>query len=548
MNNAGVSGRVVYMSKREFELDLTSVCVATGVMQLPLKMQQMFATGELPAVVDGEEMVVDFAEPRRLSGFKEHFERRGLRCNDKVRFEVEVDGDRAVALVAASIKRERNKPAQPVNGAVVEPNMPSESATGQRGEGSDRTPSSWGDDDFGGQVRAVRRIRIEGGAPLSISGSAHYLDREHGSGPRDVSSSGEVHEPSANGRESRPAGGPARASRWAPLDEVSFETYQAPVVSQDFAETTVREIRKSRGTVDDLAVGGGDQQQTSDVVTAIAAAVDESALQLSFGDEPVAADTLTQHTPSNPMALPRVDAVEPAHASGESLDGAIEAPKLAARPRIPVPRNTAAGSDWQPTPASDLEPTDTTSTQRQPRLIEERELVPVRAAYQPRTTGLEALHSGTPSHADGNGEATTSRQPHPREHAAFVIDDSEFGGEHLPAGTSFTAAMSAKAEEDPRSRVEEPPSSADPVAEHATPLASPPPPVEDDLRLVENYLSRPNTPAIVRSEIIAAELGIDDQRSERALERLSEDRDRVSRIRKGAYMVKSIPSGHSHRL
>src|SRR5690606_7739040 len=149
---------------------------------------------------------------------------------------------------------------------------------------------------------AVRRIRIEGGAPLSISGSAHYLDREHGSGPRDVSSSGEVHEPSANGCESRPAGGPARASRWAPLDEVSFETYQAPVVSQDFAETTVREIRKSRSTVDDLAVGGGDQQQTSDVVTAIAAAVDESALQLSFGDEPVAADTLTQHTPSNPMA------------------------------------------------------------------------------------------------------------------------------------------------------------------------------------------------------------------------------------------------------
>src|SRR5690606_18687819 len=64
------------------------------------------------------------------------------------------------------------------------------------------------------------------------------------------------------------------------------------------------------------------------------------------------------------------------------------------------------------------------------------------------------------------------------------------------------------------------------------------PRVEDDLRLVESYLSRPTTPAIVRSEVIAAELGIDDQRSERALERLSEDRNRVSRIRKGAYMVK----------
>ena len=69
--------------------------------------------------------------------------------------------------------------------------------------------------------------------------------------------------------------------------------------------------------------------------------------------------------------------------------------------------------------------------------------------------------------------------------------------------------------------------------------------LEDDLRMVEAYLDRPDVPAIVRSEVIAAELGIDDQRSERALERLSDNRDRVSRIRKGAYMVKRSAQGHS---
>src|SRR5690606_1322051 len=100
------------MAKRAFELDLTSVCVTTGVMQLPLKMQEFFVAGDLPAVVDGEELRVSFTEPRRLSGFKQHFEKRGLRCNDKVVFEVEVEGDVAIGLVAASIKRERNRPAQ----------------------------------------------------------------------------------------------------------------------------------------------------------------------------------------------------------------------------------------------------------------------------------------------------------------------------------------------------------------------------------------------------------------------------------------------------
>ena len=52
------------------------------------------------------------------------------------------------------------------------------------------------------------------------------------------------------------------------------------------------------------------------------------------------------------------------------------------------------------------------------------------------------------------------------------------------------------------------------------------------------HLASPNTPAIVRSDVLAEQLGLEPERCERALERLSENRDRVSRIRKGAYMIR----------
>ena len=67
----------------------------------------------------------------------------------------------------------------------------------------------------------------------------------------------------------------------------------------------------------------------------------------------------------------------------------------------------------------------------------------------------------------------------------------------------------------------------------------------DDAGAVERYLTRPDVPAIVRSENVADAIGVTLDRVERVLMRIAEDRERVTRIRPGAYMVrrKPAPSG-----
>lgn len=64
--------------------------------------------------------------------------------------------------------------------------------------------------------------------------------------------------------------------------------------------------------------------------------------------------------------------------------------------------------------------------------------------------------------------------------------------------------------------------------------------VEEDMAFLEGYLSRPGTPAIVRSLDLAERLGISPERAARAMERLSENKERFSRIREGAYMVRQL--------
>lgn len=62
--------------------------------------------------------------------------------------------------------------------------------------------------------------------------------------------------------------------------------------------------------------------------------------------------------------------------------------------------------------------------------------------------------------------------------------------------------------------------------------------VEDDLAFLEGYLMQPGTPAIVRSLDLAEKLGMSPERAARAMDRLAEDRDRFTKIREGAYMVR----------
>jgi len=91
-----------------------------------------------------------------------------------------------------------------------------------------------------------------------------------------------------------------------------------------------------------------------------------------------------------------------------------------------------------------------------------------------------------------------------------LIDDADFGGEYLVT--------------------------VDTEPEAAAPASGG---LELDIRSVEEYLSRPDTPAIIRAEALGEILGMGEERAERALERISERPDRLSRIRRGAYMVRA---------
>ena len=55
---------------------------------------------------------------------------------------------------------------------------------------------------------------------------------------------------------------------------------------------------------------------------------------------------------------------------------------------------------------------------------------------------------------------------------------------------------------------------------------------------IENFLALPSTPAIIQTTKVASDLNLDLELCERALERISEDHERVNRIRNGAYMIR----------
>jgi len=64
-----------------------------------------------------------------------------------------------------------------------------------------------------------------------------------------------------------------------------------------------------------------------------------------------------------------------------------------------------------------------------------------------------------------------------------------------------------------------------------------------DIGAVRSYLAGPDVPAIVRTERVAEALGLSVVRVERALERVSEESDELSRIRGGAYMLRRPGKG-----
>src|SRR5690606_3999573 len=96
------------------------------------------------------------------------------------------------------------------------------------------TTPSWGDSHDGGQVRAVRRVRVEGGMPLPVSPAVQrFSTQPHAAGGGALDT--------GNGRNGAPA-----SSVWAPLDGLSADSESYAPVQNDCPESTVREVRRSK--------------------------------------------------------------------------------------------------------------------------------------------------------------------------------------------------------------------------------------------------------------------------------------------------------------
>lgn len=542
------------LSTHVFELDLTSVCVSTGIVQLPMKMQPYFDDGAIDALIDGEDVRLEFSGPRRLGGFRSHFAKRGLKANDKVRFELEVTDEQVDEVSAACIKRERNKPVPASDQSrddVSERTSDkavggSEDAT-EADKGASRD-GSWGDNSS--SVRAVRRVTIQG---------ADTQPALHAS-PAAVPVSRAMASPAS------PSPNRARTATWRALDGLSSEAVPSDTEAAEFADTTVRAVRRrsfgsaepattARDSQPRTMVAAGDDHAsriTVDEVAGVMAAGVEETSQVSLAD-------LVVPTDGAQAPDPRVR-VSPARAR-------IFVGRGPRTDRETFGRADAKQSQSHPAPAS---------ATRGPELIEERELVPVAGAAAAGQTAesraeivsSEAIRPISNGRVEGrsaddwqgsvnedrhNGrvaglfDSKERRQANIAEHKVsgsstvsgrretpVVIDDDDFGGEYVAATEANGLPPELDIGQD---------SGAGQI--DGTPLPNSDASsvglvdgLEHDLDLIRELLERPNAPAIVRSDTVAEQLGLTPDRSERALERLSEERERISRIRKGAYMIR----------
>lgn len=566
------------------ELDLTSVCVRSGVVQVPQRMLTWFTEGFV-AQANGEELALTFEPPRALRGMAPFFEKNQLRANDRVRFTL--DGG-VVHLIA--VRRERKRPEtdpQPsrwasVRGSVedaheerrdarasakgVERDVPvgerhggalpdgpftgsddpadldvspdTASLDGRAGDDRvDATRGPWGD--AGASVRAVRRVRIEGGpSPAATAGTPRPVDRA----------------------DARQVWAKKHQARWRPLDAFFANPVEpAEDTGPAYPETTVRVIRRSGGSssapttwngptgrpekaVDPREVDrkrdGAERSATREegVVTAAAGAAPAIPRPTPERLHPASTAATSRATEErrkgifSTLAHLGLRFQGDGHAKASSLDAPEREPVAGAPVPVPVPVSASRRTN---TPAREL------AAERPMGAATTDEWTPPtasRRSYDPTPPSATALDD-----AFGDG---------------FVDMDDLGGPDHGPVGSlagptppstsaPSTGGLSTGAPPPVRARPSTPDGGVSTAArpDHGMYDPGPPATLEDDIALLAAFLSQPTTPAIVRTERVAEELGMSVERAEHALGRLSEDRERFDRIRPGAYMVRQRQRG-----
>ena len=221
-----VDGRTNAVPPERFEVDLTSVCVRRGAVQLPFRLKDAFSEGPVAAVDadGGAALALVFHTPRELAGLRAFFEAHALRANDSVGLVFTVDG-----LEVQAIRRERS--ARSRSGPSADRARPAPPAKGSPGgtpEASAAVPSPTAGDDSAARSAASQTppsLRLE--VPRA---SVPSVEDGPGSGSK------------------RPV-----APRWQPLD-VTLATsgeYSADDAGRERspgeqASVVVREVRRTR--------------------------------------------------------------------------------------------------------------------------------------------------------------------------------------------------------------------------------------------------------------------------------------------------------------
>lgn len=565
MNNRDAQSATGSRASETFVVDLTSICVRSGTVRLPLSMIGRFSEGEHTARADGEELTLTFRAPRTLEGLAPFFERNDLRSNDRVRFEFHSD-----RLELRAVRRERSRSAsgsQPAAASASRPeaspatpravdeiaslstplgfaSAPSQHAADGDGSAAEGPAAEKGAPEAASSqansVRAVRRVRIEGGTPLRADTPAPR--------PIDRASAHDVW-----ARRQQPT--------WRPLDT----TMAGPVVppeeaAEAFSDTTVRVIRRSQGTVTPLE---------AEPVPVHEVPAKERKAPVSYstswpldakprGERP--AEQKAADVPARAELDPYLDApIDVDREVERDRDQAILESDL-----LSIPNGRA---NWREASEEAYQRYESGSaTEREP------------STRDRRTSFLGRLGLGRGSArndaARGAARDTSAGVPDRRQPAPVPVPRGANGSGQMASalgadlgGASRTAsslvATAATATLAPAMEA----SPAQVSAQAAAPTAAPQKRVivdesvydvdfetavadreaadqagasslEADIAALRAFFERPDVPAIVRCDYLAEQLSVSQERVSRAMARLAEDRDRFTPLRGDAYMVR----------
>ncbi len=583
MNNRSAQSAAGPRAAETYIVDLTTVCLSSGTLRLPLSLLGRFSEGQHRVSAGGEELTIEFEAPRTLSGLAPFFKGCELRANDRVRFVF--DG---ASLVLEAHKRERPRSSSAAASAPLNASL--SAAVGGSNGGAERAPSKASvnggarlpqrglfaepsqlldpsaqiaQDALAAEdtvaatasaepqhapaensVKAVRRVRIEGGEPPRTNTvTPRPLDRAS------------AHDVWA--RRQQPS--------WRALDTmVAGPVIDPEEAAEAFSDSIVRVVRRSKGTITPLA--------------AEIPPLKPKAAPEAREERPVSY-SMSWPLPETPREKPKArpadgPAPRPARESRANaaagatpnpyLDPYLDAPIDADTEQYAASTPTILESDLLSLPTSGRwrEASEEAYHKYQEAQHASAEPVAVPAGRRGILGRLgfgRAAKDGALNGAGAGNGAATDQPSWPGAAPTTAAPASDSATRATGGGTGAAAAASQ-----PAANTAKPAAPAKPTPVYQASgqqllivdesvydvdfeTAAPPQTalkeepmgsIEDDMAALNALLRQPDIPAIVRCDDLAARLRISPERVSRAMLRLSEDRERFTPLRGDAYMVR----------